>query len=61
MIGKMCNMKNIGEYSIEVQEILKRYDNERNKYRLKKKLIHSTSTVMFFVYNVGYKFGLSVC
>lgn len=38
MIGKVCNMKNIGEYSIEVQEILKRYDNERNKYRLKKNL-----------------------
>ena len=31
-------MKNIGEYSIEVQEILKKYDNERNKYRLKENL-----------------------
>lgn len=38
MIGKVCNMKNIGEYSIEVQEILKKYDNERNKYRLKENL-----------------------
>lgn len=49
-------MKSNDEYNIEVQEILKKYDRERNKYKLVKNLSMTllcfSAIVMFIVFSV---------